>query len=159
MAYRHPVLRRGHVAYIVVESVEKPTDGRSRSLLCLPHGRCGFSRNDQPGVAPRRTSTRQGAAATSTELSVSVLRAGTALSQQEPNPQQEVATRGYAKMSNLETYREKASTRTAVEVCSTPERVELLGLAGIYMVLADYVDARHEHGAASRPAPTPPNGT
>jgi hypothetical protein len=38
MAYRHRVLHRGHAAYIVVESVEKPTDRGSRSLLCLPHG-------------------------------------------------------------------------------------------------------------------------
>jgi hypothetical protein len=38
MAHRHRVLHHGHAAYIVVESVEKPTDRRARSLLCLPHG-------------------------------------------------------------------------------------------------------------------------
>jgi hypothetical protein len=55
-------------------------------------------------------------------------------------------------MSNLETYREKAleCTRAADKLRGTAERVELLGLASIYMALADYVDARHEHGAACR---------
>jgi hypothetical protein len=57
---------------------------------------------------------------------------------------------GIREMSNLETYREKAlkCTRAADEVHGTAERVELLGLASIYMALADYVDARHEHGPA-----------
>jgi hypothetical protein len=47
-------------------------------------------------------------------------------------------------MSNLETYREKAlkCTRAANEVQNTAKRVELLGLASIYMALADYVDGR-----------------
>jgi hypothetical protein len=47
-------------------------------------------------------------------------------------------------MSNLETYREKAlkCTRAANEVQNTAERVELLGLASIYMALADYIDDR-----------------
>jgi hypothetical protein len=59
---------------------------------------------------------------------------------------------GYANMSNLETYREKAlkCTRAANEVHGTAERVELLGLASIYMALADYVDARHERGDQER---------
>jgi hypothetical protein len=50
---RHaPVLHRGHAAYILVESVEKPTDNRLVSLL-----RCGAMDadsfgNDQPVVGP-----------------------------------------------------------------------------------------------------------
>jgi hypothetical protein len=89
-------------------------------VLCLPHGWMRFLPKRSARRCPRRISphpsTRLGAAATSTEVSVTVLRAGTALSQQDPNPQQEVATRGDAKMSNLETYREKAleCTRAAV---------------------------------------------
>ena len=65
-----------------------------------------------------------------------------------------VATRGICEMSNLETYREKAlqCTRAADEVRDPAQRVELLGLASIYMALADYVDARHEHGPAYRDA-------
>jgi hypothetical protein len=53
-------------------------------------------------------------------------------------------------MSNLETYREKAleCMRAADEVRGSGERVELLGLASVYMALADYVDHAHEHGAA-----------
>jgi hypothetical protein len=53
-------------------------------------------------------------------------------------------------MSNLETYRNKAleCTRAADEVRGTAERVELLGLASIYMALADYVDARPERDLA-----------
>jgi hypothetical protein len=45
-------------------------------------------------------------------------------------------------MSNLETYREKARecVRAADEVHNSSERVELLGLASVYMALADYVD-------------------
>jgi hypothetical protein len=55
-------------------------------------------------------------------------------------------------MSNLETYRKKAiaCTRAADEVRGTAERVELLGLASIYRVLADYVDARPERGLEGR---------
>jgi hypothetical protein len=55
-------------------------------------------------------------------------------------------------MSNLETYREKAlkCTRAADEVHDAGQRVELLGLASIYMALADYVDAQHERGPAYR---------
>jgi hypothetical protein len=55
-------------------------------------------------------------------------------------------------MSNLETYREKARecARAADEVRNLSERVELLGLASVYMALADYVDRGHEHGAAHR---------
>ena len=55
-------------------------------------------------------------------------------------------------MSNLETYREKAlkCARAADEVHDTAERAELLGLAAVYRVLADYVDGRHEHGPARR---------
>jgi hypothetical protein len=55
-------------------------------------------------------------------------------------------------MSNPETYREKAlkCTRAADEVHDSAQRVELLGLASIYMALADYVDARHERGPAHR---------
>jgi hypothetical protein len=51
-------------------------------------------------------------------------------------------------MSNLETYREKAlkCVRAANEAHDSGERVELLGLASVYMALADYVDRRHEHG-------------
>ena len=30
------------------------------------------------------------------------------------------------------------------------ERVELLGLASVYMALADYADRQHEHGSAHR---------
>jgi hypothetical protein len=50
-------------------------------------------------------------------------------------------------MSNLETYREKAEkcVRAAVEAHNPGERVELLGLASVYMALADYVD---RHGTA-----------
>ncbi len=53
-------------------------------------------------------------------------------------------------MSNLETYREKAvkCVRAADEAHDPCERVELLGLASVYMALADYVDRRHVHGAA-----------
>jgi hypothetical protein len=50
-------------------------------------------------------------------------------------------------MSNLETYHEKARecVRAADEVHNSSERVELLGLASVYMALADYVD-RGQHG-------------
>jgi hypothetical protein len=58
-------------------------------------------------------------------------------------------------MSNLETYpeetyREKAlkCMRAADEMRSSGERVELLGLASVYMALADYVDRGHEQGTA-----------
>jgi hypothetical protein len=65
------VLRRGHAAYIVVESVEKATDNRSASLLC-----CRVADADSPetiGLAlPRALSPTPlhapGAAATSTEV-------------------------------------------------------------------------------------------
>jgi hypothetical protein len=55
-------------------------------------------------------------------------------------------------MSNLETYREKAlkCVRAAEEIHGSRERVELLGLASVYMALADYVDRGHEHDAAHR---------
>jgi hypothetical protein len=55
-------------------------------------------------------------------------------------------------MQNLETYREKAlkCTRAADEVHDTAQRVELLGLASVYMALADYVDTRHEHSPPYR---------
>jgi hypothetical protein len=53
-------------------------------------------------------------------------------------------------MSNLETYREKAleCSRAADSVLDSGERVELLGLASVYMALADFVDQRHEHVVA-----------
>ncbi len=53
-------------------------------------------------------------------------------------------------MSNLETCKEKAQecVRAAKWVHNSGERVELLGLASVYMALADYVDHRHEHGTA-----------
>jgi len=55
-------------------------------------------------------------------------------------------------MSNLETYREKAlkCVHAADEAHNSGERVELLGLASVYMALADYVDRQHEHGTAHR---------
>src|SRR5262249_27873423 len=55
-------------------------------------------------------------------------------------------------MSNLETYREKAAkcARAADEARGSGERVELLGLASVYMALADYVDRRHEHDMVRR---------
>jgi hypothetical protein len=55
-------------------------------------------------------------------------------------------------MSNLETYREKAleCARAADGVHDSIERVELLGLASVYMALADYVDHRHVDGTAER---------
>jgi len=55
-------------------------------------------------------------------------------------------------MSNLESYREKARecVRAADEVHNSGERVELLGLASVYMALADYVDRGHEHGTPNR---------
>ena len=55
-------------------------------------------------------------------------------------------------MSNLETYREKAlkCVRAAEEIHGSRERVELLGLASVYMALADYVDRGHEHDATHR---------
>jgi hypothetical protein len=55
-------------------------------------------------------------------------------------------------MSNLETYREKAleCVRAADAVHDSGERVELLGLASVYMALADYVDRGHEDGTAHR---------
>jgi hypothetical protein len=55
--------------------------------------------------------------------------------------------KGWAKMSNLETYREKAlkCVYAADEVRGSSERAELFGLASVYMALADYVDHRHEH--------------
>jgi hypothetical protein len=40
--------------------------------------------------------------------------------------------------------------RAADEVHDSGERVELLGLASVYMALADYVDRGHEHGTAHR---------
>ena len=53
-------------------------------------------------------------------------------------------------MSDLETYREKAleCVRAADEVHDSGERVELLGLASVYMALADYVDRVHVHDTA-----------
>ncbi len=55
-------------------------------------------------------------------------------------------------MSNLETYREKARecARAADEVHNSGERVELLGLASVYMALADYVDREHRHDTVFR---------
>jgi len=54
-------------------------------------------------------------------------------------------------MSILETYREKARecVRAADEVHNLSERVELLGLASVYMALADHVE-RGQHGTAHR---------
>jgi hypothetical protein len=54
-------------------------------------------------------------------------------------------------MSNLQTYREKARecVRAADEVHNSSERVELLGLASVYMALSDYVD-RGQHATADR---------
>lgn len=51
-------------------------------------------------------------------------------------------------MSNLETYRDKAvkCARAADEAHNSGERVELLGLASVYMALAYYVDRQNEHG-------------
>jgi hypothetical protein len=58
-------------------------------------------------------------------------------------------------MSNMETYREKAlqCTRAADEVRDSGERVELLGLASVYMALADYVDRGHGRHTAHRGEP------
>jgi hypothetical protein len=55
-------------------------------------------------------------------------------------------------MSNLETYRDKAlkCVHAADEVHDSGERVALLGLASVYMALADYVDRQHEQGTAHR---------
>jgi hypothetical protein len=55
-------------------------------------------------------------------------------------------------MSNLETYREKAleCARAADDVHDSGERIELLGLASVYMALADYVDHRDVHDTADR---------
>ena len=60
-------------------------------------------------------------------------------------------------MTNLETYREKAlkCVRAADETHGSRERVELLGLASVYMALADYVDRGHEHGTAHPPGDHP----
>jgi len=53
-------------------------------------------------------------------------------------------------MSNLETYREKRWNALLRRRGSRfGERVELLGLASVYMALADYVD-RGQHGTAHR---------
>jgi hypothetical protein len=54
-------------------------------------------------------------------------------------------------MSNLETYRDKARecVLAADEVHNASERVELLGLASVYMALADYVD-RWRDGTVDR---------
>ena len=53
-------------------------------------------------------------------------------------------------MSNLETYREMAAkcVRAADKARGPGERVELLGLASVYMALADYVDRQHQHDTA-----------
>jgi hypothetical protein len=50
----------------------------------------------------------------------------------------------------METYREKAlkCARAADQAHGPSERVGLLGLASVYMALADYVDDRHEHRTA-----------
>jgi len=55
-------------------------------------------------------------------------------------------------MSNLETYRDKAAKciRAADEVRGSGQRVELLGLASVYMALADYVDHQHVDDTAHR---------
>jgi hypothetical protein len=55
-------------------------------------------------------------------------------------------------MSNLETYRDKARecAHAADQTHDSRERVELLGLASVYVALADYVDRQHEHGTAHR---------
>ncbi len=53
-------------------------------------------------------------------------------------------------MSNLETFRDKAleCVRAADVVHDSGECVELLGLASVYMALADFVDHQHEHRTA-----------
>jgi hypothetical protein len=58
-------------------------------------------------------------------------------------------------MSNMETYREKAleCARAADGVHDSGERVELLGLASVYMALADYVDRGDGHGTAHHSNP------
>jgi hypothetical protein len=55
-------------------------------------------------------------------------------------------------MSNLETYREKGlkCARAADEAHGSSERVGLLGLAIVYMALAD-CDGRHEHARRNAP--------
>jgi hypothetical protein len=55
-------------------------------------------------------------------------------------------------MSNLETYQEKAMkcARAAHAAHDASERVELFGLASVYMALADYVDRRNEQGTVHR---------
>jgi hypothetical protein len=58
-------------------------------------------------------------------------------------------------MTNLETYREKAleCVRAADETHGSCKRLELLGLASVYMALADYVDRGNEHDARQRARP------
>jgi hypothetical protein len=53
-------------------------------------------------------------------------------------------------MCEMESYREKAlqCANAADEAHGSGERVGLLGLASVYMALADYVDDRHENRAA-----------
>jgi hypothetical protein len=46
------VLLGGHAAYILVESVEKPTDNRSTSLLCWRVADVDSPGTFGPGVAP-----------------------------------------------------------------------------------------------------------
>jgi hypothetical protein len=55
-------------------------------------------------------------------------------------------------MLNLETYREKAleCARAADSVHDSRERIGLLGLASVYMALADFVDCQHEDNAVHR---------
>ena len=64
------VLRRGHAAYILVESVEKPTDNGSASLLCTRTADAD-SPETSPALPPAHFPTplhAPGAAATSTEV-------------------------------------------------------------------------------------------
>jgi hypothetical protein len=60
-----------------------------------------------------------------------------------------------SEMSNLETYREKAAKclRAADQMRGSGQRVELLGLASVYMALADYVDPQHEPDTTHRGDP------
>ena len=92
------VLHRGHAAYILVESVEKPTDNRLVSLL-----RCGAMDadsfgNDQPVVGPAHfptpPSVRLGPRLVRRKYPVPVLRAGTGLSRQDLIPDKGGTTKG-----------------------------------------------------------------
>jgi hypothetical protein len=91
------VLRRGHGVYILIESVEKPTDNSVASLFCCRVADADSSKRSARRC-PRRISPHPSSAwgprLLRRKYPVPVLRAGTGLSQQDPIPRQGAPRRG-----------------------------------------------------------------